>query len=1159
MMHGFVLAALATAFVFDEKFDSADERGLSPSIEIERHSALSHRHGEVAADGGYTILVPGNRHYLAMPSVGDFVLSADFELGIHSLEFGLGYEVWFGGGHVFRAYYDTDGALSFSLDGRRFHSGGVLPADARKRLVGTLSMSLEKGVLSVETFGERAEVAVAGTTDGKVGFDMTFSTGNQMTFRRVVLKTQDAPAPTKIGDYRFELSRCQGFSEPLVFEVGLSRYPTGEVLADVLLTGLLGTATNRIETGGREWGSMKDRLDTPALRFESSAGEEIAVLPLWNGVRDYADPEVRRRALLRSRHSGEAKMEIPEWPVRRRVVLPGLPPRWTLAAGYRFAMENPNRLAGNGPYEQIRDQDGRFVYEGGSIRRGCVAVKVVPTPDPKFVARIPKDLPRRDEAVAHARTQGYFLASTVPSFTVEIATHPGEFRPDEVTYETKLETVFGDPVASGVCLPIGVYHFIVDWRAGLKKGRETFVFEVLSDDEEGPCPATASGLPTLYAMANETKFLEETVFDPCAPFGGFQHYYALSTHYPDVGLSNRVWEALRPYCRKWFVQNNMRNMKDDDAFSAENVFLNGVADYSYSLDDSAQYGDRYDLTNPSAYRAKQLKLLADFYAERKPSAKLLTPERFRELLSAGKGLAAEEFKEMFNSCWKEFKAWARPRADALDADFERRLLAQNPKLARAGYGPMSLYTSAYKTPYWLRAASKGMALNPEFKRNGSFWVFEEYHHSCDYPICRATMFVAAYSMLYPEGRMIYPEIYYSAWGRCNDGAVFQAHPGKFRFVAGSHQRRLVYDYVYGTAFFRDGRFGYWRDYGFHARNPERETMAEFVAAWGKTLKNRPVASARAPFVMVDLDAFERHGDYLETECNYRIDAGEKVYGDWGDVCNTAEESIAYLHEKIALGGRVAPVVSDFRELDALTPEICEFVVLPPIVASTPPETLAAIRRLHARGVALLATEEVAGLEDLFGVRRTAPRRIVSLGRERFAHKLAAAQYEADGAETLLAANDGIPVVLAHRTRHGRTAFVNAPPTVLNRASMRGRFGHGQPNVSEELERGVRAAFAVLSPEPQILSERGEVCAARTADGALIVTIGDASPIYRDGERYPVSYVFTVRLPRIGDASVEADVPYSVVSRARDELVLRAESEKDAAAFFRFGFGGPQSR
>lgn len=191
MMHGFVLAALATAFVFDEKFDSADERGLSPSIEIERHSALSHRHGEVAADGGYTILVPGNRHYLAMPSVGDFVLSADFELGIHSLEFGLGYEVWFGGGHVFRAYYDTDGALSFSLDGRRFHSGGVLPADARKRLVGTLSMSLEKGVLSVETFGERAEVAVAGTTDGKVGFDMTFSTGNQMTFRRVVLKTQD--------------------------------------------------------------------------------------------------------------------------------------------------------------------------------------------------------------------------------------------------------------------------------------------------------------------------------------------------------------------------------------------------------------------------------------------------------------------------------------------------------------------------------------------------------------------------------------------------------------------------------------------------------------------------------------------------------------------------------------------------------------------------------------------------------------------------------------------------------------------------------------------------------------------------------------------------------------------------------------------------------
>ena len=1144
------LSVFGAEFAVEEDFSVRDECGLSPAISIDRRSALSHQHGEVN-DGGYTILVPGNRHYLAMPPVGDFTLSVDYSLSLYSLDTGLGYDVYFGDGHCLGVWFDVEGRLCFFLDGRKFADGKARASGGVKAYDDTLRMELKGGSLVATAFGSTVRAAVAPGARGKVGFDVAYSAGNQMTLRRVSFASSDTPEKTPLAALRFALSRCQGFSEPLVYDVKLSRYATGETEIDAVLSGLLGSASGRIETGGGEWCSLQDRLDTPYLRVESRDGGEFAALPLWNGARTYPDPEVKRRAMASSKSSGEAKMDIPQWPVSRRFVLSGFPDDWTMAAGYVAAMEHPNRLAGNGPYEQIRDKSGELVYEGGSIRRGHVAVKVVPKPDPAFLARIPNDLPRLAEAVAHASTQGYFLESTVPEFSVDVATHPGEFAPGEVSYETSLTTVYGDPVEKGVRLPVGVYHFVVDWNAGVKSGREKFIFEVLSDDPDGPCPPLASKLPTLFAMPNEVKFLEETVFDPWSQFGGVQHYYAMSTHYPAVGMKYRVWDALRPYCRKWFAQNNRRNMADDGAFTAENVAINKVAGYSYSLDAAAMYGDRYDFTNPRAYRGKQLDLLTQFYAERRPPAKLLTSARLAEIGKAGAQLTNDEFREMFASCWEEFCDWARPRANAEDAAFERRLLSVNPRLARAGYGPMPIYGATYKTPYFLRSASKGVETIPEFRANGSFWVFEEYHHSCDYPICRASFFVSAYGLHFPASRLIFPEIYYSGWGRCNDGAVFQAHPGKYRIVGACHQRRLVFDYVYGTARFRDGAFGYWRDYGFHARNPEPDTMAEFVKAWGLTVKNPPKAPPRAPFTFVDFGAFRRHGDYLETECNFEVKVGTLDFGSHGDVCNTAEESVAYLYEQVALGGRVTPVVTDFRELDAITPENCAFAILPPIVAGTPPETLAAIRRMHGRGVPLLASEDVCGLEDIFGVKRCEPRKVSGIGVERFSHRLAVAKYESAGAKALLSSSDGVGLVFAHEAGGGRAAFVAAPPTVLNRASMRGRYGRGQPNVSRALVGGVRAAFAFLDPKPSVEATRGEVCAATTGDGSLVVTIGDASPIYHDGGVYPAALRVAVRTPGVGAATVETEAKFKVVSRSGDELVFWTETEKDAALFFKF--------
>ncbi len=118
--------------------------------------------------------------------------------------------------------------------------------------------------------------------------------------------------------------------------------------------------------------------------------------------------------------------------------------------------------------------------------------------------------------------------------------------------------------------------------------------------------------------------------------------------------------------------------------------------------------------------------------------------------------------------------------------------------------------------------------------------------------------------------------------------------------------------------------------------------------------------------------------------------------------------------------------------------------------------------------------------------------------------------------------------------------------------MRGRYGYGQPNVSDALAKGVKDALAFLDPKPSVEAGRGEVCAAYTDGGAFVVTIGDTSPIYRDGGTYPVQFRVAVRVPGAGAAKVETDAKCEVVSRSDDELVFWTETEKDTALFFRFG-------
>jgi len=1170
---------LCAGFVFKEDFSVIDSLERPYGIEVDKTSHYSHGHGRVI-DGRYAILLHGNRHRLAVPALSDFRLEAgwDLETVIDPKRTVMGFKVLYrldrfsGECRSVELARDRDGRLSLSADGREL--GARENASVSELRNCTIVLEIRRESAHVETCGFAADFAIAGgPAAGSIAFDATSGSCEQFYISRIALVSPETPQKQRLTSMRFHLPAVQGFQEPLSYDVSVNRYRSGETEIECELSGGVASRGKRLETGGGEWAAVLEKIQSPYLRLKGSASD-ARKLYLWNGERMFSDPEVVGR---------ERALPCP-WPLKRRFFFGDLSGEPAIAAGYEHAICSTWRFAANGPYEQIRDWHGKELYLGESLFGGTVATVAKSPADKLITKRIPADIPRYDKALAHAKREHYFYESEQVSFVIETCFDSALWQGSEISVAPRFTDIYGKDLpnvsvklgnkterahAGGIReisrlvtleqrLPCGVYKLNWTQRAGAGAPKGDYaVFEVLPDDPNGPCPPLASKLPTLVSMPNELKYLEQSALDPWGDFAGFGHCYAIDNRYPAVGNALEIWRMLPVYRRKWWCWNWDRNSNDYDMYGAFNRELVRNADIFGGHDNRRNTQSRYELGVLSYYIDDQLKFLRDFVAERKPPLRKLKLARLEERVAANKPISAEEFTDLFETCWDEFKAYCRPRIEANVQAFTDYILSLNPKVARATYGPYAFYVSHYKTAYTLTYSGYPIEKDPRVRGNGSYWLFEEYHHSCDYPLFRGALFVATYDFNYGYGRRIFPEIYYSGWTRCADGAVYMAHPLSRTSLADTHQRKVAYQYVYGTPQFRNGRYTFWKDYGFHARNPEREAMEQFLYAWGKVIDNVPVRAPKAPVALFDFGAMARNGEYMDVDCS-------PVYGgqELTDVCNSAEEGLAYVYEQCVVNGYTTPVVSDFGSLDDISADNAEFAILPPIVAGTPPETLAKIRALHARGVNLIATREVVGLENLFGVKRnpSGARKIGCVGSETFENREAKALYGLDGAKPLLFASAekagaaDIPLVVVNQTRTGRTAFVNAPPASIRRVSFRHVYHWGQDSISEPLKSAVKEAFAYLAPAPAVKSERGLASAAWTEKGELAVILSDESPIYNDGTVYPAAFRFSVRLPDVEKAEIESDAPYAVVSRKAGEIVLRTETDKDTALFFTFTHG-----
>jgi len=221
------------------------------------------------------------------------------------------------------------------------------------------------------------------------------------------------------------------------------------------------------------------------------------------------------------------------------------------------------------------------------------------------------------------------------------------------------------------------------------------------------------------------------------------------------------------------------------------------------------------------------------------------------------------------------------------------------------------------------------------------------------------------------------------------------------------------------------------------------------------------------------------------------------------------------------------------------------------------EDLGNIRRLHQGGVSLLAFENVRGLEDLFGVREDDARQVCSISvndnladnpistlaglTEHTVHRACKGMYRAAGADVLL---DGeVPVLFARKTRWGKTALFNIPPTAVRRQSQFNRVCYGRDNISELVNESAKLVLRHLG-NPAVETDAGKVIGFTDTKGDRHVIVEeDAHPMPARAIRPLV----TLRMPGIKREKISCDKDFSIVSIGRGSARIRLSLGPDEFA------------
>ena len=960
---------------FYENFSVCRDNGLPYSVETEKNARFDHSFGFVH-DGKYEINCCGGRHILKTPELESFSLDVKMSF-MEPILGAINYGVYFGydkvrreGNLLMLLYDDNNSALTFTLfevsgevrkkisyitlEGAKFDTKGVY----------SLKVSLENGILKADFEGLSAEFAFSAKR-GAIALTKHLG-GTGIYVYEISLSSNDDVKKKNILTQTVKVPPYDGGRHPRIIELSIDEYECGLCEITAKLSGTLEFVVP-YPAKWRLWTSIMEFIKKPYIRFIGDC--EADRYYLHGGELKFID-NVNRNSKSIGLMNHVEPLATKDSPYTKSFLTRDHSSHEYFVFGYenyRVSVHEPQANRS----EFVFDKNGNLVYYGRPLTDE--AIVSVASEKSAIEEKIKaSDFVEKDNALFYIRNNHYFEKSEKPTFNVRVMCQkPAEFIRCEYylenTYFKTISKIEPGEVTTRVnefglseintklvldTLEQKIYHLRVKVYFGdeLISEHES-AFDVI-DPALKESPAESSGLPFLH---NGDAMLFGTYPWVLSYDNSISHYFDSIVCGPSEAEDVKSWELLNIYRKKLCVWLTARMVGGDDFFDYSEAMKHATyINLGFpGIEDSSNYY-RYDHFHHSLFQAKKLRERYNEFVRLHPEYKL------NEANLAEKNIPVEDLFAL-QPYFDEWVDFANEMAEELFREQWARVLEINPNAKRYAYGPFNIYA----------CESVGAEIMKYFGYNYKnlserfdFMQFEDYVFCCDYPLAYSSWCMATNKIL-AKGVRFSPELYDSFGIGCPDGHVAYPRPPFSDSVAQPYQTvSQIYAYLYNSVYYNEDGFNYYNDKQFmiltYYNLEPKKRMHAFVDGWGKYLDNKPVRPKKTVCYLYKFD--ERDNRFgLENPKLVERKSMERCF-----LYNKCTSAMCYLYEKISEAGMPSGFIAN--TLSGLTENDVEILVIPSVYALSD-EDIANVRALASKGVKLIATGDVTGLEDLFGVKK----------------------------------------------------------------------------------------------------------------------------------------------------------------------------------------------
>ncbi len=1105
-------------YTFKENFNLYDAEKQPYSFCGEHYTRYTHHFGYTTDDGKYYVNCSGGKHFFRTPAIKDFTLKFNVYYKpptlVHRYADGtVSFAIYFGydreerhGRRVFYRYNDDEKSLAVILqDDTRDVITNIKEVkyedfvwSANEEL--PFEFSVINGACEYSFNGVGGELEVDSSC-GIVGINKEGGIGG-FVISSVEISSPDDVKSTTLLSKRFTVPVIDGGTYPYEIDFEIKRYEDGLCELVCRLMGGVG-ATPAPSVAVSNWVAKNDSFKNPYVRLIGKCPDKKCFLHNgWITFSERVSSTAKTQKILLEAEYGPNEDD----PYVSRYYTYDYSSMKYFVFGYEHFKTHSTAMEGDRS-EFVFTPDGELIYYGRPLEDDLIFTMKSPYKK-ELVDRALAGEFHNDEAVlTHLKKNHYFtindeikFVATVDSkydkrfLTTKYFLTNAFFDNTEELFPSKLErteSIVGADVQKAVLevsgLPQGVYHIAVECYYGEElKARRYFAFEVIDPSSE-ISPQESSRLPSIHIGDGEMSGPSPWSIKP-----------SLNTnHYIDTVLCGPIWAeekdvfaVLKALKRKIAIWGDGRTVGKLNLFDFEKTVKNcDYLEFSAPVSGGAS-GTPY-LSWAGVYSSEPV------HSAYKEFARLHPEYSIKPLDSE---ITLEHVKTL-EPCFIEWIHFVNAKVYPKLLEQNAKMKAINPKAKRFLYGPFAIYGSnslggdAYS---WFKYVEQGK-LATVFD---GFMQFEDYPFNAGYRTSYSSWAVMTIKLVDPNVKLS-PEVYGTFGKGCPDGFVNYPFPPLSVSIVPPYQNvTQINEYLYNAVYYKNGRFTYWNDNRFasfpYFDTAPHEKFYEIMYSLGAYLKNKPNSPIRAMTYLFKPSDKDVRCSFMKRKDSF---VAKMLY-------NVSSAAMYYIHDVACTNGIPNGFATD-TALD-LSADITDVLVLPSTAGLSSSE-LEKIRELNMSGVALIATSDVTGLEDLFGVKKLDKTATVSkLYAGEDVEIITAAKahfnYASVGANVLITTDTpGCDVLFTN----GRCALINVSLSEVGAENFTRLPSSGaRANISKIIRGVCTRVIKEFSRPVATASENCGINVIKTENGDTLVHLVDYTPYNPSPEKKSVSVFFS---------------------------------------------------